>query len=131
MILDDGGYLLPYLDMPSTDPRFKAMQRIGVTGILRGRGANVGWSNQTWFDAGKHVSEAELRCGLHAVYPAVAESADPAAVNGTRLAAMLSEALGKDTAAAVHEKAAGLARGLRCRKAPHAHRMRPDHRRPG
>ena len=108
VILDDGGYLLPYLDMPSTDPRFKAMQRIGVTGILRGRGANVGWSNQTWFDAGKHVSEAELRCGLHAVYPAVAESADPAAVNGTRLAAMLSEALGKDTAAAVHEKAAGL-----------------------
>ena len=101
-------YLLPYLDMPSTDPRFKAMQRIGVTGILRGRGANVGWSNQTWFDAGKHVSEAELRCGLHAVYPAVAESADPAAVNGTRLAAMLSEALGKDTAAAVHEKAAGM-----------------------
>lgn len=64
VILDDGGYLLPYLDLPSTDPRFKAMQRIAATGILRGRGANVGWSNQSWFDADRSVSEALLRKGL-------------------------------------------------------------------
>ena len=95
VILDDGGYLLPYLDLPSTDPRFKAMQRIAATGILRGRGANVGWSNQSWFDAEKRVSEALLRRGLREVYPTVAESSDTTAVCGRSLAAMLSEALGR------------------------------------
>lgn len=111
VILDDGGYLLPYLDLPSTDPRFKAMQRIAATGILRGRGANVGWSNQSWFDAEKRVSEALLRRGLREVYPTVAESSDTTAVCGRSLAAMLSEALGSDATAAIGEKAAALLEG--------------------
>lgn len=108
VILDDGGYLLPYLDLPSTDPRFKAMQRIAATGILRGRGANVGWSNQSWFDADRSVSEALLRKGLREVYPAVAESSDTTSVCGRSLTAMLSEALGSDATAAVGENAAAL-----------------------
>jgi len=33
-ILEAGAYLLPYLDRTNTDPHFKAMQRIGATGIL-------------------------------------------------------------------------------------------------
>lgn len=111
VILDDGGYLLPYLDLPSTDPRFKAMQRIAATGILRGRGANVGWSNQSWFDADRSVSEALLRKGLREVYPAVAESSDTTAVCGRSLSAMLSEALGSDATAAVGENAAALLEG--------------------
>lgn len=111
VILDDGGYLLPYLDLPSTDPRFKAMQRIAATGILRGRGANVGWSNQSWFDADRSVSEALLRKGLREVYPAVAESSDTTAVCGRSLSAMLSEALGSDATAAVGENAATLLEG--------------------
>lgn len=111
VILDDGGYLLPYLDLPSTDPRFKAMQRIAATGILRGRGANVGWSNQSWFDADRSVSEALLRKGLREVYPAVAESSDTTSVCGRSLTAMLSEALGSDATAAVGENAATLLEG--------------------
>lgn len=47
-LLDQGGYLLPFLDVPKTHPHFKSYQRIGVTGILRGTGKNVGWENQTW-----------------------------------------------------------------------------------
>lgn len=70
-ILDAGGYLLPFLDLPPHDSRFAAMQRIGVTGILRGRGANVGWENQTWFRADEPVSEAELSAGLNLYYPAI------------------------------------------------------------
>ena len=50
-VLDAGGYLLPYLDVDKTHPRFKAYQRIGATGILRGVGKNEGWSNQTWLYA--------------------------------------------------------------------------------
>jgi len=47
-LLSQGGYLLPYLDVPKTDPFFEVYQKIGATGILRGTGKNVGWENQTW-----------------------------------------------------------------------------------
>ncbi len=48
-LLEAGCYLMPYLDLPKDDRHFKAVQRIGATGILRGEGRNVGWTNQTWF----------------------------------------------------------------------------------
>lgn len=51
-LLDAGCYIMPYLDLPLGDRHFKALQRIGATGILRGEGRNVGWSNETWFRAG-------------------------------------------------------------------------------
>lgn len=60
-LLDAGGYLMPYLDLPKTDVHFKAVQRIGATGILKGEGKNVGWSNETWFNADKNVNVAELK----------------------------------------------------------------------
>ncbi len=47
--LDSGGYIQPYLDVEKNHNFFKAYQRIGSTGILKGTGLNVGWSNQTWF----------------------------------------------------------------------------------
>ena len=42
---------MPYLDLDKNHPHFKALQKIGATGILRGEGRNVGWANQTWFRA--------------------------------------------------------------------------------
>lgn len=51
-LLDAGCYLMPYLDLPKDDRHFKAVQRIGATGLLRGEGRNVGWTNQTWFRTG-------------------------------------------------------------------------------
>lgn len=50
-ILDAGGYIMPFLDVDKNDKRFKPYQRIGASGILRGEGRNVGWSNQTWLRA--------------------------------------------------------------------------------
>lgn len=50
-LLDAGCYIMPYLDLDKTHPHFKAIQKIGATGILRGEGRNVGWANQTWFRA--------------------------------------------------------------------------------
>ena len=113
-VLDAGGYLLPYLDLPADDPRFGAMQRIGVTGILKGRGANVGWENQTWFDADRTIAEYELREGLREVYPSVRPSVLETPVDGALLTAMLAEALGKpagDVAARTERAAAGLLSG--------------------
>ena len=50
-LLASGCYIMPYLDLPKDHRHFKALQRIGATGILRGEGRNVGWANQTWFRA--------------------------------------------------------------------------------
>jgi len=69
-LLDAGGYLMPYLDLPKTDIHFKAVQRIGATGILKGEGKNVGWSNETWFNADKHVNIAEFKKDLKDFEPA-------------------------------------------------------------
>ncbi len=71
-LLDTGGYLMPYLDLPKTDVHFKAIQRIGATGILKGEGKNVGWSNETWFNADKYVNVAELKKDLKDFEPAFA-----------------------------------------------------------
>lgn len=72
VLLEAKGYTQPYLDLPPGDDHFKALQRIGSTGILRGRGLNVGWSNQTWFDADSLLHADTLRSGLSDFYPAFA-----------------------------------------------------------
>lgn len=59
-ILAAGGYLMPYLDITPDDPRFAAVQRIGATGIMRGDGRSVGWSNETWFRIDDPVREDEI-----------------------------------------------------------------------
>lgn len=67
-ILDAKGYLLPYLDVPVDDIRFKPYQRIGSTGILKGVGRNFEWSNQTWLRADTVLLASELE-GIKEVYP--------------------------------------------------------------
>lgn len=61
VILDAGGYLLPYLDVDKEDSRFKAYQRIGATGILQGEGRSVNWSNETWLRADETMTVSELK----------------------------------------------------------------------
>ena len=59
-LLEQGVYLLPYLDVSKDNPRFKVYQRIGATGILKGTGMNVGWENQTWFFPDKELTQPDL-----------------------------------------------------------------------
>ncbi len=59
-LLDAGCYIMPYLDLPKDHPHFKALQRIGATGILRGEGRNVGWSNETWFRTSETLFGEEI-----------------------------------------------------------------------
>jgi len=67
-LLSQGSYLLPYLDVEKESPFFLPLQRIGVTGILKGTGKNVGWANQTWFRMNDTLLWSELS-GLKDVYP--------------------------------------------------------------
>ena len=59
-LLEARCYIMPYLDLKPSDRHFKAIQRIGATGILRGEGRNVGWSNETWFRAGDPLRGEEI-----------------------------------------------------------------------
>ena len=59
-LLDAGCYIMPYLDLPKDHQHFRALQKIGATGILRGEGRNVGWANQTWFRADEPLLAEEI-----------------------------------------------------------------------
>lgn len=67
-VLAANGYILPYLDVDVKDPNFKSYQRIGATGLLRGEGKNVDWSNQTWLRVNDVLQDSEL-AALVTYYP--------------------------------------------------------------
>lgn len=67
-LLLQGSYLLPYLDVKRESPLFLPLQRIGVTGILKGTGKSTGWENQTWFRMNDTLLWSELS-GLKDIYP--------------------------------------------------------------
>ncbi len=48
-VLDAGGYLMPYHDVPPDHPAFDAIQRVGASGFLTGTGEPWQWANRTWF----------------------------------------------------------------------------------
>ena len=66
--LNRGGYIQPFLDVEKNHTFFKAYQRIGSTGILKGTGLNVGWSNQTWFYPENDIELNLLRSDLADYY---------------------------------------------------------------
>lgn len=63
-LLDAKAYIMPFIDVQSTDPHFAAIQRIGATGILKGAGVPFKWANQTWFYPDRKLSGYELAEGL-------------------------------------------------------------------
>lgn len=83
-VLEAGGYLLPYLDVPQDDAHFAAYQRIGATGILQGEGRNEGWTNQTWLRVADTVYFDEVQ-GLKALYSLPKLRTDHAAITAADL----------------------------------------------
>ena len=65
--------------MKKDNPLFHPLQRIGVTGILKGIGKNQGWANQTWFRSDDPLLLAELE-GLTVIFPTVKIDEDSTAV---------------------------------------------------
>jgi hypothetical protein len=63
-LLAVGAFLLPYLDVPPSHPQFARIQRVGATGILKGRGVPHLWANQTWFYPDFPIDAASLQKGL-------------------------------------------------------------------
>ncbi len=70
-LLESGAFLMPFIDIKKEDAAFKAIQRIGVAGVLKGFGIPYKWANQTWFYPDRLVSEYELKSGLLPYYPEI------------------------------------------------------------
>ena len=86
VLLDQKAYIMPYIDVPATDPHFKILQKTGATGILKGTGIPYKWANQTWFYPEREISEYELLVGLRSYFPLLNDnwtaSGEPLTVKG-------------------------------------------------
>lgn len=49
-LLNSKAYLMPYADVKVSDIGFYAIQKIGASGFLRGKGQPNAWANRTWFE---------------------------------------------------------------------------------
>ncbi len=49
VILNQGGYIMPYYDVPPEHAYFGSIQKVGATGLLKGEGEPHQWANRTWF----------------------------------------------------------------------------------
>jgi FAD dependent oxidoreductase len=64
-LLNASAYIMPYIDVPPSHPYFKAIQKIGATGILKGTGIPFKWANQTWFYPDSTITVGEFYKGLN------------------------------------------------------------------
>lgn len=65
-LLASAAYLMPYADVPVTDPHFMSIQRIGATGFMRGKGQPNAWANRTWFNPDSLINTATLVAAIPA-----------------------------------------------------------------
>jgi hypothetical protein len=57
-------YLMPFVDVKPDDPHWEAIQKVGVTGILKGVGKSEGWANKMFFYPDSLVTYSEFHSGL-------------------------------------------------------------------
>ena len=68
-LLNDSCDLMPFVDVKPDDPDWQSIQRVAVTGILRGTGKPEGWANQTFFYPDSAIKENFLAQDLKAYQP--------------------------------------------------------------
>jgi hypothetical protein len=59
-LLESGAYLMPFFDVSPAHSAFRAIQKMGATGILKGKGEPFQWENRTWFFPDSPVYRREL-----------------------------------------------------------------------
>lgn len=88
-LLKSGAYIMPYIDVPFNHKQFVAIQKIGATGIMKGKGIPFKWANQTWFYPDSFMTVKELAEGLQPYYKKIAAGEiSPSAVTGKTLLAV-------------------------------------------
>jgi hypothetical protein len=58
-------YLMPFSDVPPTNPYWKAIQMAGVSGILKGVGLAKGWENKMFFYPDSTISTKEFMTAFY------------------------------------------------------------------
>lgn len=61
-------YLMPFVDIKPDDAHWEAIQKVGVTGILKGVGKSEGWANKMFFYPDSTISFYELEAGFYNFY---------------------------------------------------------------
>ncbi|TRX52193.1 FAD-dependent oxidoreductase [Fulvivirga sp. M361] len=59
-LLDAHCWLLPFLDTKPGSPYFQPLQKLGVSGIMKGHGVSYKWANQTWIYPDSTLSTADF-----------------------------------------------------------------------
>ena len=67
-ILNNKGYIQPFIDVSHENPNFISYQKIGACGILKGEGMNIGWENKTLFYPENELTRTDLLEGLKDYY---------------------------------------------------------------
>ncbi len=67
-LLKSGAYIMPYIDVPISNPHFLSAQRIGATDILKGKGVPHNWANQTFFYPDSTINGILLAKDLEATF---------------------------------------------------------------
>jgi FAD dependent oxidoreductase len=84
-LLNNNAMIMPYIDAGINHPHFKSIQKVGATGILKGRGIPYKWANQTWFYPDSFVlvsaltediKSFEYTVGLRGEYLNIGDAAD-------------------------------------------------------
>lgn len=57
-------WLMPFFDVQPADWYFEAVQKIGLSGILKGNGVPYKWANQTWFYPDSSMTRSELEIAV-------------------------------------------------------------------
>ena len=63
-LLNANTLIMPYIDAGIKHPQFLAIQRVGATGILKGKGVPHKWANQTWFYPDSTINEKDFIEGI-------------------------------------------------------------------
>lgn len=80
-LLKAGAYIMPYSDVKPTHPQFVAIQKIGATGLLKGKGMPNAWANRTWFYPDSLVKRKELEIDLKELNVTMSNLSDDATVS--------------------------------------------------
>jgi hypothetical protein len=63
VLLQEKCYLMPYVDVKTDNPNWEAIQRVGLSGLMRGVGKPQAWANRTFFYPDSLITMTDLtRC---------------------------------------------------------------------
>ncbi|MEO7394967.1 MAG: FAD-dependent oxidoreductase, partial [Chitinophagaceae bacterium] len=67
-------YLIPFVDVKPNDPAWESIQKVGVTGILKGVGKSEGWANKMFFYPDSTIDEKIFKKDFKEFYPNITSS---------------------------------------------------------